>query len=297
MRENLKKELKSILDWKRILWVILGNTIYCIGIVAFILPLGLITGGTTGLGLIANHYFEIPVEWFAAFFNVIMFVIALAMLGLSFALSTLVSTFYFPFILGVLQKVEVLQTLTEDPMLGTICAGLLIGVGIGVVIRAGASTGGVDIPPLVANKKLGLSVSVGLYACDFMILLGQMLFRDREKILYGILLVVVYTVVMDKVLVNGKSQMQVKIISQYHEEINIAIHEKLDRGTTFFKTESGYLRKDMLTIVTVISNRELPKLNEIVLEIDPKAFIVVNQVKEVMGRGFTLRKKALEQDS
>ena len=297
MRENLKKELKSILDWKRILWVILGNTIYCIGIVAFILPLGLITGGTTGLGLIANHYFEIPVEWFAAFFNVIMFVVALAMLGLSFALSTLVSTFYFPFILGVLQKVEVLQTLTEDPMLGTICAGLLISVGIGVVIRAGASTGGVDIPPLVANKKLRLSTSAALYACDFMILLGQMLFRDREKILYGILLVVVYTVVMDKVLVNGKSQMQVKIISQYHEEINIAIHEKLDRGTTFFKTESGYLRKDMLTIVTVISNRELPKLNEIVLEIDPKAFIVVNQVKEVMGRGFTLRKKALEQDS
>lgn len=297
MREDLKRELRNTFDLKRLFWVILGNTLYCIGIVAFILPLGLITGGTTGLGLIANHYFEIPVEWFTAFFNVVMFIIAFAVLGISFALSTLVSTFYFPFILGVLQNFEALQTLTKDPMLGTICAGLLIGVGIGVVIRAGASTGGVDIPPLVANKKLGISVSVGLYACDFLILLGQMLFRDREKILYGILLVVVYTVVMDKVLVNGKSQIQVKIISRYHEEINVAIHEKLDRGTTFFKTESGYLRNDMLTIVTVISNRELPKLNQIVLEIDPKAFIVVNQVKEVLGRGFTLRKKALDQES
>ena len=95
---------------------------------------------------------------------------------------------------------------------------------------------------------------------------------------------------MDKVLVNGKSQMQVKIISDHYEEINVAIQQKLDRGSTFLKTQSGYLRKDSMALMTVVSNREMPKLNQLVLEIDPKAFMIINQVNEVMGRGFTLHK-------
>ena len=159
------------------------------------------------------------------------------------------------------------------------------------MIRAGASTGGVDIPPLVLNKKLGISVSVGLYAMDFLILLGQMVFRDKEQILYGLLMVIIYTVVMDKVLVSGKSQMQVKIISNKYEEINEMIQREMDRGTTFLKSESGYLRKDSMTILTVVSNREIAKLNQKVLQIDPKAFMIINQVNEVMGRGLTLHKK------
>lgn len=292
MKMDYKKELEYIFNLKRLFWVILGNTIYCVGVVAFILPMELITGGTTGLGLIADHYFGIPVEAFAAVFNALMFFVAWFMLGASFAMTTLVSSFYYPIILGLFQKIEVLKTLTEDPMLGTICAGILIGVGIGVVIRAGASTGGVDIPPLVLNKKLGIPISVGLYACDFAILLGQMIFRDREKTLYGILLVVIYTFVMDKVLVSGKSQIEVKIISKCYEEINVAIQQRLDRGTTFLKTESGYFREESMAIMTVVSNREIARLNQLVLDIDPKAFIVINEAKEVMGRGFTLHKKA-----
>ena len=293
MKTEWKKEFKNILSVKRLFLVLLGNTIYCVGVVAFILPLELITGGTTGLGLIANHYFDVPIELFAAVFNMLMFALAWWILGASFALTTLVSSIYYPFILGLLQRVEVLRGLTTDPLLGTICAGLLIGIGIGVVIRAGASTGGVDIPPLVLHKKWGVPVSVGLYACDFCILLGQIIFRDRERTLYGIILVVIYTFVMDKVLVNGKSRMQVKIISEKCEEINTMIHQELDRGSTFFVSESGYLRNDMKTLMTVVSKRELVLLQEKVKEIDPNAFIIINEVKEVMGRGFTLRKNVL----
>lgn len=291
MHIDWKQELKNVFDLKRLMWVILGNTVYCIGVVAFILPLELITGGTTGLGLIANHYFQIPIELFAAVFNVLMFGLAWWILGASFALTTMVSTFYYPIILGVLQKVELLQGMTTDPLLATICAGLLIGVGIGVVIRAGASTGGVDIPPLIINKKFGIPVSIGLYVCDFSILLGQIFFRDKERTLYGIILVLIYTVVMDKVLVNGKSKMQVKIISDYCDEINELIHTKLDRGSTFFVSETGYLRKDMKTLMTVVSNRELVVLQQMIKEIDPNAFIVINEVKEVVGKGFSTRKE------
>lgn len=290
MKQSIKKDLRDALNFKRLFWVILGNTIYCLGIVAFILPLDLITGGTTGLGLILEHYFQIPIELFAAVFNVSMFILAWVLLGSSFAITTIVSTFYFPFILGVLQRFTFIQDLTTDPLLGTICAGLLIGIGIGVVIREGASTGGVDIPPLVLNKKFGLSVSVGLYACDFSILIVQMLFRDKEKTLYGILLVLIYTFVMEKVLVNGKSRIQVKIISDKYEEINTWILTKLDRGSTFFLSESGYLRKDTKTLMTVVSKRELVRLQHKVKEIDPEAFIVINDVKEVVGKGFSINK-------
>ena len=290
MKQSIKEDLRYALDFKRLFWVILGNTIYCLGIVAFILPLDLITGGTTGLGLILEHYFHVPIELFAAIFNVSMFIMAWVLLGSSFAITTIVSTFYFPVILGVLQRFSFIQDLTTDPLLGTICAGLLIGIGIGVVIREGASTGGVDIPPLVLNKKFGLSVSVGLYACDFAILIAQMLFRDKEKPLYGILLVLIYTVVMEKVLVNGKSRIQVKIISDKYEEINTWILTKLDRGSTFFLSESGYLRKDTKTLMTVVSKRELVRLQHKVKEIDPEAFIVINDVKEVVGKGFSINK-------
>jgi uncharacterized membrane-anchored protein YitT (DUF2179 family) len=282
----------KLFNFKKLFLVLLGNTIFCLGVVAFILPLGLITGGTTGLGLIAEHYFHIPVEVFAAVFNIAMFGIAWFALGPSYALTTMVSTFYFPIILAIFKRIEVLQTLTTDAMLATICAGVLIGIGIGVVIRAGASTGGVDIPPLIINKKFGISVSTGLYVCDFAILIGQMIFRDREKILYGILLVIIYTFVMDKVLVSGKSQIEAKIISKKYEEINKAIQEKLDRGSTFIKSETGYMHEDTMIVMTVVSNREIARLNQVVLDIDPKAFIVINEAKEVMGRGFTLHKNA-----
>ena len=121
MKTEWKKELKNVFDWKKLFWVIFGNTAYCFGIVAFVLPMGLITGGTTGLGLIANHFAGIPVEVFAAVFNVVMFLLAIWLLGISFALTTLISTFYFPFILGVLQRVDALQGLTTDPLQYDIC--------------------------------------------------------------------------------------------------------------------------------------------------------------------------------
>ncbi len=293
MKAETKKELKDIFDVKKIFFVLLGNTIYAAGLAAFVLPTGLITGGTTGLGLIANHYIGLPIEVFAAGFNIVMFILAILVLGKSFALTSLISTFYFPFILGVVQKIDGLQNLTNDPMLCTIFAGVSIGVGIGMVIKAGASTGGMDIPPLIFNKKMGLPVSVGLYVFDFAILIGQMFFRDKEKSLYGILLVMIYTVLVDKVLLMGKTQMQVKIMSRQYREINEMIHKKLDRGTTLYKTESGYLHEDGFSVMTVVSNRELPKLNQLVMEIDDKAFMVISQVSEVKGRGFTLHKHVL----
>ena len=278
-----------------LLLILAGNTIYAFGIAAFLLPNGLITGGTTGLAITFEHFFGIPISIFVFVFNAAMFLLGLAVLGVGFALTTLVSTFYYPVILGIFQQIPTLDQFTQDPMLATVCSGLLIGFGIGVVIRAGASTGGMDIPPLVLNKKLGLPVSLTLYVFDFCILVSQMVFSNREKLLYGILLVLIYTTVLDKVLLVGRSQTQVKIVTRKWEEVNRMIQSTLDRGSTLLVAETGYMREECQVVLTVISNRELPRLNQLVMEVDPHAFLVVSRVNEVHGRGFTEQKVYLKQ--
>jgi uncharacterized membrane-anchored protein YitT (DUF2179 family) len=279
------------MDMKKIATVLAGNTIYALAVSLFILPGGLITGGTTGLALVAYSQFNIPVAAFVAVFNIFMFIAGVMVLGRAFAFTTLISTFYYPFILGVFERVLGGSGITDDRMLGTVFAGILIGVGIGMVIRAGASTGGMDIPPLILNKKKHLSVSLTMSAFDCVILLSQMIFSNKEQILYGILLVLIYTVVLDKVLLIGRNQMQVKIISEKYEEINQNIQEKMDRGTTLLGSEGGYMRQASFTVLTVISVRQLSKLNELVMSIDPQAFMIINKVNEVQGRGFTLHKE------
>lgn len=275
---------------KNLFLILLGNTIYALAIVVFILPNEMIIGGTTGLGITMEHFFGLPISSFVLGFNAVMFVIGALVLGSKFAVTTLVSTFYYPVILGVFQRIPQLGGATEDKMLAAVCGGLMIGFGIGIVIRAGASTGGMDIPPLVLNKKMGLSVSVMLYVFDFVILVSQMLFSDTEQILYGILLVLIYTVMLDKVLLMGTSKTQVKIISKKYEELNHLIQEKLDRGSTLIHTQTGYLKREQPMILTVVSNRELARLNQIVQDTDPNAFMIVGHVNEVRGRGFSSQK-------
>ena len=176
-------------------------------------------------------------------------------------------------------------------MLATACAGVMIGAGIGLVIRAGASTGGMDIPPLVINKLFGVPVSVGLYAFDFLILILQMFFSNTEQVLYGIMMIFIYTFVLDRMLVIGNSRVEVKIVSPHYEEINRRIQIELDRGVTLLDIQGGHLRQETHMILSVLSNRELISLKNLVTAVDPKAFMVISQVKEVRGLGFTIDKK------
>lgn len=284
----MTKILRSNL--KNILLILLGNTIYALAVVMFILPSNLITGGTTGLALLFHNTMGIPINIFVSVFNICMFGLGAFVLGRKFILTTLISTFFYPFMLTVLQGFPALQTLTTDYMLSAIYAGVMIGLSIGIVIKAGASTGGMDIPPLVINKKLGIPVSVTMYVFDFSILMSQMLFANKEQVLYGIILVLIYTTVLDKVLMFGESKTQVKIISEKYYEINSAILENLDRGSTLLQAETGYKKVEQKMVLTVVSNRELSKLNTLVTDIDPHAFMIINKISEVKGRGFSLEK-------
>ena len=273
--------------------VFLGNTISALGIGGFLIPAGMMMGGATGIGLAVNHYTGLPVSAALALLNVVLFVVGAAVLGKAFALMTIISTFYSPFILEMVQQL-IPEPLTQDIMLATIIGGLLVGLGMGMVLRVGASTGGMDIPPLLLKKKAGIPVGVSMYAFDFAILAVQATFAGLERMLYSVILIIIYTVVIDKIMTLGTSQIQAKIISERYEEINRAIQQRLDRGTTLIAMKGGYLGRESYEIMIVLGTRELPRLSELVTEYDPKAFMVVNKVSEVRGRGFTLGKRFLD---
>ncbi len=181
-----------------------------------------------------------PLSTFVAVFNILMFLVGLLVLGKVFALTTAISSFYYPAILAVFQSLFGEVRLTEDPLLATVLAGLMIGAGIGVVIRAGASTGGMDIPPLVLQKKLRIPVSVSLYVFDCLILLLQALFSNVEQVLYGLVMVLLYTLTLNKTLLLGAGQMQLKVVSKKYGEISQAIQRQVDRGTTLFQSMGGF---------------------------------------------------------
>lgn len=140
------KQHHTLKNLFRIFLILFGNALYSLAVVAFILPSGIITGGTTGLALASAHWFHTPITAFVLCFNVLTFLLGLFVLGWKFAATTLLSTFFYPILLAFWQQFPALSSLTKDAMLCTILGGMMIGAGIGIVIRAGASTGGMDIP-------------------------------------------------------------------------------------------------------------------------------------------------------
>lgn len=273
------------------LMVVVGNFLYALSVKVFLLPTGLVTGGTTGLAMVVNHLCGLPVSAFVLIFNVLMLLLGWLMLGRALAITTLASSLLYPAFLELIGLVIGDFVLTEDLLLNTIFFGLGIGVSLGIVIRAGASTGGMDIPTLILQKYLRIPVSVSMYVFDFLILLMQLFFSPVENVLYGIVLAMIYTVMLDKMLMLGTSRTEVKIVSGKAREISAAILGEVDRGVTLLHGEGGYLHTPTEVVLSVISNRELIKLERLVHDIDPECFMVVSRVSEVHGRGFTIDRK------
>lgn len=276
-----------------ILTIIFGNFLYAAGVVFFIMPSELITGGTTGIAIFINQYIGLPVSYFVFGFNVSMFILGFLILGRKFALTTLISTFCYPIALELLRKLAGDYVVTDDTFLCTLFGGICIGASIALVIRVGASTGGMDIPPLILYKYIRVPVSVSLYVADCVILALQAVFNDREKVLYGIVLVLTYSVILDKLLMLGTNKMQIKVVSNRSNDIKNAIISEIDRGVTLLHGRTGYLEKEMDILLSVVSNRELSKVEKLVHKIDEDAFVMISRVSEVRGRGFSAGKKYL----
>ena len=270
--------------------ILVGNALYALTVVLFLMPSGLITGGATGIALAVTRLSGLRTSSVLFVINVAMLLLGWAVLGRKFALNTVASTILSPVFLALWEQVIGSGGLTDDLVLNTVFAGFGIGVSLGITIRAGASTGGMDIPPLVLNKWFHLPVSSTMMVFDFIILAAQAAFSPVRQSLYGVVMAIIYTVVLDKVLMLGTTRTEVKIISAKSDEICAAIFAQLDRGVTILHGEGGYLREPESVLLSVVSNRQLPRLEKLVHAIDPTCFVIVSHVTEVSGRGFSLEK-------
>ena len=283
--------------WKQLArtWasILLGNALYSLAVALFLEPAGLITGGATGIALAIGRLTGLSISGLLLFINLAMLVWGWAVLGRAFALNTLASSVLSPAFLGLFEGLLAGRVLTEDIFLCTVFAGLGIGVALGLVIRSGASTGGLDIPPLVLNKWFKLPVPATMLAFDIVVLLMQAVFSPVQQVLYGVVMVLIHTIVMDKMLMLGASRTEVKIVSGQSDAICAAILAQLDRGVTILHGEGGYTHEPSAVLLSIVSNRELPRLEKLAHSIDPTCFLIVSHVTEVSGRGFSLDKDYL----
>ncbi len=281
--------MKSIVNRKTILEVIqmlIGNAICAFSVVCFALPYKMVVSGMSGFGRMVNYYTGLPVSYVVGVFNVGLFVIGAAVLGKKYAATIALGTFAFPIFMGFFEHMESMQHLVEEPMLAAICAGVLDGIGLGLVMRVGGSTGGIDVIAMIMNRKLGWKLATAMSGIDIAIFLIQIPITKPEGIILGILYALVYSVVMDKMIVMSQGGYQIMIWTEKLPEVNEALLE-IGFGTTLIRARGGYLRDDKEVILCAASNRNFNKVKKAVMSIDPGAFMTITSMSEVNGNGFT----------
>lgn len=282
---KIKKSLPDFLA------ILVGNLLYALVVALFILPGELVSCGTTGLSLVARELWGIPVSAFVLVFNVFMLAVGWLVLGRKFAMTTVLSSFLYPVFLRLFQSLLGDTVITQSLLLCSIFGGMGLGIALGIVIRAGASTGGMDIPPLILKKLVGIPVPVSLWLFDFAIMLTQLLFHTPEELLYGILMLIAVNFTLNKTLLAGTGRTEIKIISEQARQIADSILVNADRGVTLLQGEGGYLHARTQVVLSVVSTKELHRVQRLAREIDPECFMIVTQVTEVWGRGFSFGKE------
>ena len=288
MLPNLDEKYKKLFS---LAMVVFGNCIYALSVKLFVLPANLISCGTTGIALVVNQLSGIPISEFIFVFNILMLALGWWILGRQFAMTTVLSSLFYPIALELLNRTLGDVRVTDNQLLNVLFAGMGLGVSLGIVLRGGASTGGMDIPPLILKKMFRIPVSASLWVFDFCIMVCQMMYHPLEDMLYGILLLVTISVSLNKIMLLGTSRTEVKIISEKSDLIRQAILSQVDRGCTMLQGRGGYLGKQTEVIMSIISNHELPKIERLARDIDPNCFVIISRVTEVWGRGFTYGKR------
>lgn len=290
MKKAWQKNLETIFG------VVFGNILLAFTVAAFMVPHGIIMGGATGVGLTISHYLPLPLSSIILVVNACLFLLGAATLGKKFIITTIASTFLYPASLSVMQAIPGIDSLTENMMLATLYGGVLLGIGVGLIVRVGSSTGGTDILALVLNKYFHVSVALLMYIVDFSVLGAQALFSDSEQIMYGILALVLETFILNRVMVMGQSQTQLFVISEKYEEVRERMLKEQDVGVTMVHVETGYGKEERKAALCIIPKRKLYATKELIHSIDEKAFITISQINEVKGRGFTMERVTYTDD-
>lgn len=274
---------------KEFVLVILGNFIVAVGVGIFIIPNNILSGGLAGVAIALYPIFYIEPETMITILTAGFFIFGAIVLGKNFAVKTLLSAITYPIFLNLMSTWMVGVVITENLILASIYGGVIVGLGIGLVFRTGASTGGMDIPPLVIHKYTNIPVATLVMITDALTVLLGVATHSIEAALIGILSVWASGYVINKTLsFGGESSKSIMIISDYHEILLERIHTELDRGATLINAVGGFSRDEKMILLVVIMNTQYPLLNKIVMNTDPNAFIIATDAMEVKGNGFTV---------
>ncbi len=264
----------------------LGALLMAIGFSYFLIPNEIAAGGAGGVATILHSKFGIPVSLVVLGINAVLFAISWKTMPKSVFIKSAIGTLALTLFLEITADV---MPFTTDILMAAAFGGVLIGVGIGVVIKYGASTGGSDFLAIILFKILNKRISVAnliLIIDGIIILAAGFAFADYTLMLYMVASVYISSKVADTIVEGGNAAKSAYIISDKSKEISAKIMNVMHRGTTGIYGQGMYTNRDNIFILCVVTRNEIPKLRSIVKEIDQKAFIILSDVREVLGEGF-----------
>lgn len=274
-----------------IMYILLGNFLVACGTTFFILPNNILNGGTAGVAVALQPLFHIDTVWMTNALTVGLYGVGVIFLGKRFAMRSLISTICYPvFILLLNQYVNTLPraTFIMPAYLASIYSGLLLGVGLGLVFRVDASTGGMDVPALILHKYTQLSSGDAVMIVDIATVALGIYTYGLVPALIGILSVYISGAAINRTMtLRSQAAKNVMIISDSWQVIKEVLLNEVDRGVTILEGHGGYTGNSRPVLMCVINQKQYPKLEQAVLHKDPHAFIIVNDVQEVKGYGFS----------
>ena len=281
-----KKKLSKKKIFQRIIMVILGACIMAIGLELFLVPNRILDGGIVGISIIISHLTALPLGIFIFLLNIPFIFLGYKQIGKTFALSTALGITTLSSVTIILHHLE---PFTKDLLLSTVFGGIVLGIGVGLVIRYGGSLDGTEILAILFNKKLPFSVGEFIMFFNLIIFcVAGFVFTWEQAMYSGIAYFIAYKMI-DIVIQGLDESKAVYIISDEHDEIGRAIMDRLGRGVTYLIGEGAYTGDSKKVIFTVITRLEESKLTSIVGELDDNAFLAIGNIAEVRGGRFKKR--------
>lgn len=265
------------------IYILIGSGVVALSFNLFLLPNRVASGGVSGISTIFDATFGWEPAYVQWAFNIPLFIAGVLLLGKQFGIKTLVGTIFLPLVVFLSND---MAPATTDPLLGALFGGMGVGLGLGIVFRGNASTGGTDLAAQIIHKYTGLSLGTCVVLIDGLIVLTAAFVFDVEGGLYALIALFVTSKTIDFVQIGlGRSKMAI-IITKSEEEVRQGILHKIDRGVTKLSAFGGYTDDERPILMCVVDQTEFTKLKQLVKSIDPAAFVVVMDASEVLGEGF-----------
>lgn len=264
----------------------IGLALYAFGVTAFLIPLKIAAGGVTGLSMLVYYATGFGTGYTYFIINIFLVLIAIKVLGANFGVKTIFSMTIIAIMLNIMQR-YVNEPILKDMFLSSVLSGILGGIGIGLIFNEGGSTGGTDIIAMIINKYRNISPGRIIMYCDVLIIASSYLvLHSVEKLVYGYVSMWVVAYSIDAFLTGAQQSVQLFIISAEYEAIANVINHESRRGLTMFDATGWYTQKGVKVIMTVVRKRESPDIFRKIKALDPNAFISLNSVMGVYGKGF-----------